>query len=430
MRRAKQTIKRLARHAEDLDDTQAKALMAHVKASLSTTKLKAMVECAQSEEGIPVQPDAFDADAWLLNVTNGTVDLRTGTLRPHQQADLITKCLTMPYDEHATCVTWDAFLWRIMGGSQGEDSPDMGAGELENRHAADERAKRLSEFIARAVGYVLTGDTREQALLVLHGSGSNGKSTFLELLQALLGDYAQSTPSATLLAKDPHRHEGIPNDIARLRGARLVTAIEIGKGKRLNEELIKRLTGGDLMTARFLHAEFFDFTPEFKLFIACNDLPQIRGTDHAIWRRIKRIPFTVTIPDEEQDKDLPAKLRAELPGILRWAVEGCADWQRQGLGIPEEVKAATDSYQRDMDTLMNFIEECCVRSESSSVQVQSTRLYRAYKDWCGDEPLSQSAFGKALEERGFLRERGTGNHYYWRGLGLPSQDRESYIKDS
>src|SRR5207253_11419144 len=161
-----------------------------------------------------------------------------------------------------------------------EDTDAMSTGELEAQHTADQRAQRLITFLQRAIGYSLTGETREQCLFVLHGSGSNGKSTFLELLQALLEDYAQSTPSATLLAKDPHRHEGIPNDIARLRGARLVTAVEIGEGKRLNEELVKRLTGQDTLTARFLFAEFFDFKAEFKLHIACNHLPQIRGTDH------------------------------------------------------------------------------------------------------------------------------------------------------
>jgi putative DNA primase/helicase len=425
MRMAKQTIKRLARHAEDLDDKQAiAALLAHVKSSLSTAKLKAMVECVQSEPAIPVQPDELDTDPWLLNVANGTLDLRTGTLRPHRPEDLLTRCLKTSYNAAAQCSTWQAFLWHVMGGSQGEDSPDMTAALLEQRQQADDRAERLTAFLKRSSGYALTGLTKEQCVFFLHGTGSNGKSTFLEVMQAILEDYAQSTPSYSLLAKD--RHDGIPNDIARLRGARLVTTVEIGEGRRLNEELVKRLTGQDTLTARFLFAEFFDFRPEFKLFIACNHLPQIKGTDHAIWRRIKTVPFTVTIADADQDKDLPEKLVAEAEGILAWLVQGCLDWQREGLGIPEEVKAATDDYKRAMDTLTAFLEECCIRHESTSVQVQATRLYRAYKDWCGEAPMTQIAFGKAMEERGFTRQRGTGHHYYWQRLGLLAQDKESY----
>jgi len=423
VRMAKQTIKRLARHAEDLDDdTAVKALLAHVKSSLATAKLKALVESAQSEPGIPVQPEDLDGDRWLLNCTNGTLDLRTGIPRPHRQADLLTKCLPVAYDPHAECPTWERFLWRIMGGTtRDEDTEDMPAGKLENRQAADQRAKRLIGFLQRAIGYSLTGETREQCLFVLHGSGSNGKSTFLEVLQALLGDYAQSTPSASLLAKD--RHDGIPNDIARLRGARLVTAVEIGEGKRLNEELMKRLTGQDTLTAHFLHAEFFDFKAEFKLCIACNHLPQIRGQDHAIWRRIKLIPFTVTIPDEEQDKDLPAKLSTELPGILRWTVQGCLDWQREGLGTPEEVKVATADYRASMDVVGRFLAEECV--EQPYAKVKASALYKAYQEWCATngEPCDpQRSFGMRLSEQGYRRY--TNNGSWWEGIGLPATATE------
>ena len=263
----------------------------------------------------------------------------------------------------------------------------------------------------------MTGDTREQCLFVLHGSGSNGKTTFIETLQALLGDYAQSTPSASLLAKD--RHDCIPNDIARLRGARLVTAVEIGQGKRLNEELVKRLTGQDTMTARFLHAEFFDFKAEFKLCIACNHLPTITDTDHAIWRRIRLIPFLVTIPECEQDKDLPAKLRAELPGILAWAVCGCLAWQQEGLGTPEEVKQATAGYRASMDVLGRFIDECCI--VGPQVRVKASDIYTAYKTWCeasGEYAMTQRNIGVRLTERGLEPQRGTAGTRWWVGIGL------------
>jgi putative DNA primase/helicase len=419
---AKQTVKRLARLAEKLDDAEAKSLLAHVKKSLSMATLKAMIEGAQDEPGIPVQPEDLDTDCWLLNVANGTVDLKTGTLRPHARADLLTRCIPVLYDPQAPCPTWERFLWRIMGGTNREtDTEDLGAGELEERHAADDRTQTLIGFLQRAIGYSLTGDTREQCLFVLHGSGSNGKSTFLEALQALLEDYAQSTPSASLLAKD--RHDGIPNDIARLRGARLVTAVEIGQGKQLNEELIKRLTGQDTLTARFLHAEFFDFRAEFKLFIACNHLPAIKGTDHAIWRRIRLIPFTVTIPETEQDKDLPVKLRAELPGILAWAVRGCLAWQQDSLGAPDAVIQATADYRADMDVVGRFIEECCL--VSPHVRVKASALYEAYKQWCqanGEQLVTLSAFGNTLEQRGFARHKvGT----IWRlGIGLSDATEE------
>jgi putative DNA primase/helicase len=425
MRRAKQTIKRLARHVEDLDGAPAQALLAHVKASLSTAKLKAMIESAQSEPGIAVQPDDLDTDPWLLNCLNGTINLKTGDLQPHQASDLITKCLQTPYDPQAQCPTWLAFQWRIMGGSQGDDDPDtMGSGELENHRAADARAERLITFKQRYTGYALTGDTREQCLCLYHGSGSNGKTTELEALQALFGDYAQSTPSASLLAKDAYAYEGIPNDIARLRGARLVTAVEIVEGKRLNEELVKRLTGQDTMTARFLRAEFFDFTPEFKLIVACNHLPTIRGTDHAIWRRLHRIPFTVTIPETEQDKTLPAQLRAEFPGILRWLVQGCLDWQREGLGVPEEVQEANKAYRASQDVLGRFIEECCM--VSPQVRAKASDLYEAYKRWCdasGEYAITLTAFGNRLEEQGFAKHKaGT----IWRlGIGLQQPVRDS-----
>ncbi len=421
MRLAKATIKKLARQVEHLDeDAEIKALMAHIKSSLSTFKLRAMMESAQSELPLPVQPEDLDANPWLLNCQNGTLDLHTGTLRPHERGDLLTKCLPIEYAADAACPTWDKFLWRIMGGSQGDDSPDMSAGELDNRRQADARAGRLITFLQRAIGYSLTGDTREQCLFLLHGSGSNGKSTFLETLQALLGDYAQSTPSASLLAKK--EEDPIRNDLARFRGARLITAVEIGEGKRLNEELVKRLTGQDTVTARFLYAEFFDFQATHKLFIACNHLPQIRGQDHAIWRRIRRIPFTVTIPEDKQDKDLPAKLRAELPGILRWAVQGCLDWQRDGLGTPEEVRAATEEYKASMDVLGQFIAECC--AELADARCKASDLYEAYKKWCtngGVLPVNSLEFGHKLTDRGFQPHKS--NRIHWRlGIGLPSKE--------
>jgi len=428
MRRAKSTIKRLARQIERMDDeAKIEALMRHIKSSLSTAKLKAMVESAQSEPGVSVQPDELDRNPWVLNCANCTVDLHTGMSRPHARQDLLTKCLSVGYDPEATCPTWDAFQWRIMGGTiaDPEAEENLSGAAIENRIKADTSAQELIAFKQRFIGYTLTGTTTEQCLCFYYGSGSNGKTTELETLQAMLGSYALSTPSATLLVKDTHG-EGIPNDIARLRGARLVTAVEIGEGRRLNEELVKRLTGHDTLTARFLREEFFDFQPEFKLIVGCNHLPPIRGTDHAMWRRIKCIPFNVTIPDAEQNKDLPGHLLAELPGILRWAVAGCLAWQAEGLRPPVDVLATTEDYRSVMDVLGRFLEECCV--EQPQARVKMGVLYDVYKKWCdqgGEYTMTLTAFGTQLEERGFPKRSSNG---IWRlgiGLSAPEEGREA-----
>jgi putative DNA primase/helicase len=274
-------------------------------------------------QGYPVIPEHLDQDPWLFNVENGTIDLKTGELRPHERGALITKLAPVQYDREAECPTWWKFLMRIFNGNLA-----------------------LIEFLQKAVGYALTGSTREQCLFFLHGLGANGKSTLLEIIHTLLGDYAHRTSSETFLIK---KSGGIPNDVAALRGARLVGAVEVESGRRLAEVLIKEMTGGDRISARFLHAEWFDFKPEFKIFLAANHKPVIRGTDHAIWRRIHLIPFNVQIPKPEQDRDLPEKLKAELPGILNWALEGCQMWQLYGLEPPAEVQAATQDYREEMD---------------------------------------------------------------------------------
>lgn len=405
----------------DDEEEKVQALRKHIKASLQTRALKNAIDQAPSFPGIKITTDLFDRDLWLLNCANGTLDLRTGMLREHVQDDMLTKCLAIEYDPTATCPTWEQFLKRIMGWSQGDDDPDtMSAADLERRQEADARAQSLIDFHQRFLGYTLTGDTREQCFCLLHGTGANGKSTYLETVRVLLGEYALSTPSASLLAKE--RNDGIPNDIARLRGARLVTAVEMGEGRRLNEELVKRLTGQDIVTARFLNEEFFDFKPEFKLMAACNHLPKVNPNDYALWRRIHCLPFTVTIPEQEQDRMLTEKLQTELPGILAWAVRGCLDWQQGGLRVPDAVRRATEEYRVDMDSLGRFLEECCLRLPEA--RVKAGDLYDAYKTWCaatGEYTLSMTAIGKQLEERGFLKHT---SNYVWR-LGLALKDHNA-----
>jgi putative DNA primase/helicase len=429
IRLAKQTIKRLARQVEQLDETQARALLAHIKSSLSMAKLKAMVECAQSEPGIAVQPDTLDQYPWLLNCTNGTLDLQSGNIRPHQQADLLTKCLAIPYEKEATCPTWDAFLWRIMGGSQDPDDPDMSVGELEARQHADDRARELIGYLQRAAGYTLTGSTQEQCLFLCHGPTKTGKSTYLATIRALLGPYGTQTDIQTFMHKD--RAE-VRNDLADLAGSRYVYAVESQEGKRLAEGLVKQMTGGvDAIKARFLFEEYFEFRPQFKAYIGTNHLPKVTDTDDAIWERLRRVPFIVQIPKDQRNKTLDTTLLTELPGILAWAVRGCLEWlKRRDLAEPETVIQAMEGYRAEMDVLGTFLDECCVQVPEATVK--ATVLATTYQAWCkrtGEVPLSNHAFIAALEKRKYERSRGHANQYYWTGLGLASTDDEEVKRD-
>lgn len=418
LRLAKQTIRRLAGQAETLTDDQAvTALLTHIKKSLSTAALKAMLENAQNEEGIPVQPEACDRDLWLLNCTNGTLDLRTGILKAHSQADMLTKCLPVAYDADAQCPTWQRFLWRIMGGSQGEDSPDMSAGELENRRQADDRARALIGFLQRAIGYTLTGSTREQCLFILHGVTKTGKSTFLATLRALLGPYGQQANMESFLHKD---RQEVRNDLADLAGSRFVCALESPEGKRLAENLVKQMTGGmDVIKARFLFQEYFEYTPQFKLFLGTNHSPVIKETDSAIWERIRRVPFTVQIPPQERDKTLDERLKAELPGLLAWAVQGCLEWQRLGeLQEPEAVVESTTAYRSEMDDVGRFLTEVCLLGQDY-YKTQASALLKAYHLWCGQTTMTSKAFAQRLSEKRYESKRSNSANF-WLGIGLPS----------
>ncbi len=386
-RMAKETIRGIWKDeiAEATGDHK-KDLVKHAMQSESNSALNSMLQCAMAEASIAITPAMLDADPWLLAVDNGVIDLRTGELKAHDRRYLMTKVSPATFDPDATCPQWLGFLARIMNNSE-----------------------PLIAYLQRAVGYSLTGTTGERALFFQYGSGANGKSTFLEILRALLADYAQQADFTTFLERKGDT--GPRNDIARLFGARVVTSSEVGEGKRLNESLAKTLTGNDTVTARFLHAEFFEFKPQFKLWLAANHRPIIRGTDPAIWDRIRLIPFTVSIPEAERDQDLKTKLLAELPGILAWAVQGCLDWLEGGLRTPNEVQAATADYRRDSDTLGAFIDDACELDPDS--ETPATELYQAYKRWAddhGEYQITQTAFGRQLEERGITAEKtGRGN---------------------
>ncbi len=380
------------------DEKQRNAFLRHLVKSESNRALAAMVAIARADRAVATEPDDFDKDHWLITVNNGTLDLRTGQLRSHAQRDMITKLAPVTYDPAARCPNWLEFLDMIMLGR-----------------------KSLVEFLKRALGSSLTGITSDKAMFILYGpGGDNGKSTLVEVIEMVLGNYAMRTPVDTFLKK---REGGIPNDIARLRGARFVWAAENDRGVRLAESLIKEMTGGDRMAARFMRAEFFEFMPEFKIWLATNHKPAIRG-DAAIWRRLKLVPFDYTIPKDRQKKrhEVMAMFRAELPGILNWAIEGCLEWQRDGLGVPDEVINATLEYEAEQDTFSMFLDEKCVRTPNA--RVLSLGLYRAYKSWAeehGETPASHKTFASLMSERGFAKSK-TMKGALYSGVGLRTED--------
>lgn len=280
------------------------------------------------------------------------------------------------------------------------------------------------EFVQRAFGYTLTGDTRERIMLILWGSGKNGKSTLVELFTDLLGDYATGTDVETILAK---KYSGVGNEVAALKGARFVPTSEVEKGRRLAESKVKQLTCRDTVTARFLFSELFSFRPEFKLWLSTNNKPEIAGTDDAIWDRIRLVPFTRRFVGTNQDASLPAKLRDEMDGILAWAVRGCLSWQKSGLGEPETVIKATESYRTEMDTLAAFIGDRCVLHPKA--EVPATALHQEYQKWCaenGEEVQKQRKFGAQLSERGYESFKYTSgpqkDRKGWRGIGLRADE--------
>jgi len=392
---AKKTVRKIYDEAKQMqDDDKRRAIAKHAISSESNGRIKSMVSLAQSE--LPVRPEIFDQNRFLLNCKNGTIDLSTGKLNPHDKNNFITKVAPVVYDPSATCPQWEKFLNRIMDNNQD-----------------------LIRFLQQAIGYSLTGDVSEQCFFIFWGAGSNGKTTFIRAISNILGDYSQHTPIDTLTIKTKG---AASNDVARLKGSRFVTAAESEKGNRLAENLIKQLTGDDTISARFLYQETFEFEAEHKIFLATNNKPIIAGNDHAIWRRIRLIPFQVTITEEEKDRRLPEKLKAEYSGILNWAIKGCLEWQQNpdGLGIPAEVLQATKEYRNEMDSLNNFIKECCI--ERQDLNVPSKNMYHAYAKYCEENAeyqLKQASFGRKLKEKGFVRKPlGDERTRCWVGLNL------------
>jgi putative DNA primase/helicase len=390
-RRAKQTVKGMYGDAAGLPDEEArKALAKHAMRSEAENRIQAMISLAKSE--VPVMPQALDASPWLLNTKNGTIDLRTGEMREHRREDLITKIAPVEYDPDAAAPLWAATLERVL------PSPE------------------LRGFFKKLCGYALSGDTSEHLLPVLYGTGANGKSTVLNTLLAIAGDYGMQAAPDLLVAKKG----GHPTELADLFGMRLVASIEVEDGRKLAEGLVKQLTGGDRVKARRMRENFWEFEPTHTVFMAVNHKPLVKGTDLGIWRRIRLIPFTETIAPADQDKQLPEKLRAELPGILSWAIEGCLEWRRDGLTAPEEVRKATAGYRSEMDVIGDFMADRYFRG--ARLEVAKDELYKAYQVWCddaGERSETKRKFGMLLIERGVEDGRNSDRtKRIWRGIGL------------
>lgn len=389
----------LYRRAGEAADSSERRKIATLAGKLEgTTKQAAMLTAVRHR--VVVHHSDLDKGRFLLNARNATVDLTTGRTRNHDRADLLTHDTDISYQPNATAPTWIRFLQDVFAGD------------------AD-----LIRFVQRAVGYSLTGDVREQVLLICHGIGSNGKSKFLNIVRAMLGKLALQAAADLLMADRNRRH---PTEQADLFGKRLVVCQETGEGRRFNETLVKQLTGGDAIRARRMHEDFWEFEPTHKLWLSTNHKPEIRGTDYAIWRRIRLIPFNVQFTDDSdprKDPTMEDRLMAELPGILAWAVQGCLDWQKHGLGMAEAVKSATAGYQADMDVLAAWLADCCVIHRNA--KARASALYRAYADWCeqsGEHAENQRKFGQRLSERGLQRYSNDG--VWYRGIGLRADGTE------
>jgi putative DNA primase/helicase len=417
MRQAKATVKRL------YDDAEAElwklkqeagqhgeaaagrlgalnALLAWALKSESAPRLTAMLDVARSDR--PVLPADLDANPWYLNCPNGTLDLRVGRLQQHRRDDLLTKLCPTAFNPDAEC---PVFLRALNGIFEGD--------------------RELIGYVQRFAGYSLTGDVRDDVIPIAHGVGSNGKTLlFSALLDTLGPDYSGTVPPELLMETRGEQH---PTILADLFGKRLMVASETGEGRRLNEGRLKALTGRDRIKARGMRQDFWEFDATHKLVLLTNHKPEVRGTDHGIWRRLALWPFGVRFWDPDKgetgpadlqaDKDLSDKLRAERKGILAWMVAGCLEWQRSGLKMPAKVRAATSEYRETEDMLGSFLAECC--KVGPDYRCRATPLYEAYIRWAkgsGELEMSQRRFGNAMTEHGY--ERYTNDGTWYRGVTL------------
>ena len=377
-------LDRLARITEEVErdkiQKKIKEILGWAKNSEADNRLGAMINLTKSELQIALSPEDFDTDPFLLGVKNGVIDLRTGRLIEPRRDQYITKNSRIDYQPGAKAPIWEKFLERI------QPDPDV------------------REFLQRWCGYCLTGDTSEQCFTIFYGTGNNGKTTLVDTLMHILGTWARQADFKTFVMKD---RDAASNDLARLFGTRLVTATESQENTRLDEAVIKSLTGGDRITARYLYSEFFEYIPDFKIILSSNHKPQIRGTDEGIWRRIRLVPFFVTIPDEEKDPHLKKKLFVEAPGILNWMLDGCREWQQIGLGMPAAIQIATGEYRESSDLIGRWISERCVKTPKAEGTIKD--LYEDFCSWTDEEGIvrapTKKKFSEAIVEKGFRKVR-------------------------
>lgn len=364
-----------------------------LRRAMATAKFAAAVEkLARADRRHAATAHIWDADPWLLNTPGGVVDLRTGSLRPHDPADLMTRMTAVTPDDKRSKEVWLDFLDRVTDGD-----------------------RQLQAYLQRVCGYALTGDTSCQALFFLHGAGANGKSVFLATIGGLMGDYHRTAPIETFTAS---RHERHPTELAGLRGARLVTATETEEGRRWDESKIKALTGGDVVSARFMRQDFFEFTPQFKLAIGGNHQPGLRTVDEAMRRRFQKIPFDVTIPPSERDPKLAEKLKAMWPAILHWQIEGCLAWQRDGLQPPAAVIGASEEYFEEEDVFSQWLSECC--EDATGVFTAGATAFGSWEDYARERneyPGSSRKFAQEMKRRGYEAVRdSTGTRRGFKGI--------------
>lgn len=372
----------------------------HLKRSRNNSGKEAMMR--EIKHNVAVLPEEFDADDMLFNAQNGYVDLSTGILNQHDISKKFTRISNAEFTEKVDCPRWELFLNQIFDGNE-----------------------ELVHYIQKAVGYSLTASIKEQVMFILFGNGRNGKSVFLDIVSQIMGSYSMGMQADSLMVKKGGS-SGHNEDIARLNGARMVTSSEPNEGVRLDEGLIKQLTGGDKVSASFKGGHMFDYSPKYKIWLATNHKPIIRGNDDGIWRRLPLIPFTVQIPLNKVDRSLKEKLMRELPGIFNWAVEGCLMWQREGLKPPAEIQKATMEYRQEMDVIGSFIEQCCETGPGNAIG--ATELFKAYDKWAremNEHSFTQTQFGRKIADKYEKEKKGKVRYL---GISLKKEYREFSVK--
>lgn len=394
---AKQVPRAMFARAANLSGDARDDLWKWAKRSETATRVAAMIRLARGIDGVLVEHTDLDRNPWLLNVTNGTIDLRTGELRDHDPDDLLTMQAPVRFDQDA-----DAPLWRKCV-EQWQPDPEVRA------------------YLQRACGSGITGHPLEHFFVNL-GEGANGKGKFFGALARVLGDYYVVPHKSLLVVQRHDQHDTVKADLFRTR---MAVCAETEQGARLDESKIKDLTGGDPLRARRMREDPWPFLPTWTMFLHTNYRPHVRGTDEGIWRRTRLIPWTVTIPAAERDDQLADKLAAETSGILNWLIHGCLEWQRHGLADPEQVTTATASWRGDEDIIGRWLADCTIKGESYAATARS--LHESHEQWSaanGERPLSAKALGMELDRRGYdsARER---RQRVWVGLGLLTADEEA-----